>query len=58
MFGFGGWLGNYWTTHSGIENWDKDLFVRQANTMTQLTGVLMTIDLENAQSRGISKSRD
>ena len=58
MFGFGGWLGNYWTTHSGIENWDKDIFVRQANTMTQLTGVLMTVDLEQARSRGISETRD
>ena len=58
MFGFGGWLGNYWTTHSGIEAWDKDLFVAQAKTMTQLTGVLMTVDLEETQSNGVTDSRD
>jgi hypothetical protein len=57
MFGFGGWLGNYWNTHTGIEAWDKDLFVAQAKTMTQLTGVLMTIDLEQAQSKGVTDTR-
>ena len=56
MFGFGGWLGNYWNTHTGIEAWDKDLFVAQAKTMTQLTGVLMTIDLEEARSAGVTDS--
>jgi hypothetical protein len=58
MFGFGGWLGNYWNTRTGIEAWDRDLFLAQANTMTQLTGVLMTIDLEQAQSRGVTDTRD
>jgi hypothetical protein len=57
MFGFGGWLGNYWTTHSGIESWDRDLFVAQAHTMTQLTGVLMTADLEQVLSEGVSDTR-
>ncbi len=45
-FGLGGFLGLYWTTASGIERWNKDLFEDQAHTMTQLTGVLMTADLE------------
>ncbi|MFT5484848.1 MAG: hypothetical protein ACI9GW_003516 [Halieaceae bacterium] len=58
MFGFGGWLGNYWTTRSGIEAWDKNLFVAQANTMTQLTGILMTAELEQVRSRGVTDSRD
>jgi len=58
MFGFGGWLGNYWNTHTGIEAWDKDLFVAQAHTMTQLTGVLMTVDLQKVRSRGVTDKRD
>jgi hypothetical protein len=58
MFGFGGWLGNYWNTHTGIEAWDKDLFVAQANTMTQLTGVLMNVDLQQVRSRGVTDMRD
>jgi len=47
-FGLGGWLGNYWSTKSGIEAWDRDLFIAQANTMTQLTGVLMTFEMQAA----------
>lgn len=58
MFGFGGWLGNYWNTRTGIEAWDKDLFVAQATTMTQLTGVLMTVDLDKAQSKGVTDNRE
>jgi hypothetical protein len=58
MFGFGGWLGNYWNTHTGIEAWDKDLFVAQAKTMTQLTGVLMTVDIDEAQSEGVTDTRE
>ena len=38
VYGLGGWLGNYWSTRSGIEVWDKDLFKIQANTMTELVG--------------------
>jgi hypothetical protein len=58
MFGFGGWLGNYWNTHTGIEAWDKNLFVAQAKTMTQLTGVLMTVDLDKVQSKGVMDTRE
>jgi len=58
MFGFGGWLGNYWNTRTGIEAWDKDLFVAQASTMTRLTGVLMTVDLAQVQSKGVTDSRE
>ena len=45
-FGLGSFLGFYWTSASGIERWNKDLFTNQAHTMTELTGVLMTADLE------------
>ena len=45
-FGLGGFLGLYWTTASGIERWNKDLFEAQAHTMTQLTGLLMIADLD------------
>ena len=55
-FGLGGFLGYYWTSDSGIERWNKDLFVSQAATMTELTGVLMTADLNDIQSRGIEGS--
>ena len=45
-YGLGGFLGHYWSTAAGIERWNKDLFEDQAHTMTQLTGVLMTADLD------------
>ena len=45
-FGLGGFLGHYWSTASDISRWNKDLFVSQALTMTELTGVLMSNDLE------------
>jgi hypothetical protein len=45
-FGLGGFLGHYWTSHATIDRWNKDLFLSQAATMTELTGVLMTADLE------------
>ena len=45
-FGLGGFLGLYWTTASGIERWNRDLFKSQADTMTELAGVLMTADLD------------
>ena len=45
-YGLGSFLGFYWTTASGIERWDKELFRNQAHTMTRLTGVLMTADLD------------
>ena len=46
-FGLGGFLGHYWTIYARIDRWNKDLFRSQAATMTQLTGVLMTADLED-----------
>ena len=45
-FGLGSFLGFYWTTASGIERWNKELFRNQAHTMTELAGLLMTADLE------------
>jgi len=48
-FGLGSFLGYYWTTASGIERWNKALFKNQADTMTELTGLLMTADLEKIQ---------
>ena len=45
-FGLGGFLGLYWTTASGIERFDQELFKNQADTMTELTGLLMTADLD------------
>jgi hypothetical protein len=44
-FGLGSFLGFYWTSASGIERWNKELFKNQAHTMTELAGVLMTADL-------------
>ena len=46
-FGMGGFLGHYWSTAATIARWNKDLFVSQAATMTELTGVLMNADLED-----------
>ena len=51
-FGLGGFLGHYWSSAATIERWNKDLFVAQAATMTELTGVLMSADLDTIQSRG------
>ena len=45
-YGLGGFLGDYWTTATGIEHWSKELYKDQAHTMTQLTGVLMAADLD------------
>ena len=46
-YGLGGFLGHYWSVDATIERWNKDLFVSQAKTMTELTGVLMTADLDH-----------
>jgi hypothetical protein len=46
-FGLGGFLGHYWTVDADISRWSQALFVSQATTMTELTGVLMTADLED-----------
>ena len=51
-FGLGGFLGHYWSSAATIERWNKDLFVSQAATMTELTGVLMSANLDAIQSRG------
>jgi len=45
-FGLRSFLGFYWTTASGIERWNKELFCKQARTMTESTGLLMTADIE------------
>jgi len=48
-YGLGSFLGHYWTTHARIDRWNRDLYLAQAATMTQLTGVLMTEDLEKIE---------
>jgi len=48
-FGFGSFLGFYWTTATGIDRWNKELYKNQAHTLTQLAGVLMTADLDQIQ---------
>ena len=55
-FGLGGFLGHYWSSAATIERWNKELFVSQATTMTELTGVLMSADLDAIQSRGLVDS--
>jgi hypothetical protein len=45
-------LGHYWSSAATIERWNKELFVSQAATMTELTGVLMSADLDAIQSQG------
>jgi hypothetical protein len=48
-FGLGGFLGHYWTTAADINRWNNDLFRGQAATMTELTGILMTSDLQQIE---------
>ena len=55
-FGLGGFLGHYWSSAATIERWNKDLFVSQAATMIELTGVLMSADLDAIRSRGSADS--
>ena len=45
-------MGHYWSSAATIDRWNKDLFVSQAATMTELTGVLMSADLNMIQPRG------
>ena len=45
-------MGHYWSSAATIERWSKELFVSQAATMTELTGVLMSADLDAIQSQG------
>ena len=51
-YGLGGFLGHYWSVDSDISRWNKNLFVAQAATMTELTGVLMTSELETIKPLG------
>ena len=55
-FGLGGFLGQYWSSAARIDRLNTELFVSQAATMTELTGVLMSADLEDLQSQGLSQS--
>ena len=48
-FGLGGFLGHYWTNSADISRWNNELFRGQAATMTELTGVLMTSDLDEIE---------
>ena len=48
-FGLGGFLGHYWTVDAGISRWNNELFRSQAATMTELTGVLMSADLQQIE---------
>jgi hypothetical protein len=50
-YGLGGFLGHYWTSDADISRWNNDLFRSQAATMTELTGVLMTADLDEIEPR-------
>jgi len=45
-YGLGSFLGHYWSTAARIDRWNRDLYLAQTETMTQLTGVLMTEDLD------------
>ena len=56
-YGLGGLLDNYWSTRSAIEDWDRDLFISQANTMTELAGVLMSADLRDLITESTPTSR-
>ena len=55
-FGLGGFLGHYWSSAARIDRLSTKLFVSQAATMTELTGVLMSADLKSIQSQGLSRS--
>ena len=39
-----GVMGAYWTTNSGIDMFDAEHFLRQVNTVTQMTRYLMDFD--------------
>jgi len=36
----------YWSTRAGIDTFDKNLFVKQVGLAAHLTGVLMTLSVE------------
>jgi len=46
-FAIMGFMGAYWATSSGMERFDAALFRRQVATMVQMTGELMSADLED-----------
>jgi hypothetical protein len=48
-FGMLGILGGYWTTRSGIDMFDAELFCKQVNVVWQVTKDLMDIKLENLE---------
>jgi hypothetical protein len=52
-YGLGGFLGYYWTVGADIDRWNGELFRSQAATMTELTGVLMTSELDAIAPREI-----
>ncbi len=45
-FGLGGFLGHYWSRDATIDRWSNVLFRAQAATLIELTGVLMTAELD------------
>ena len=48
-FGLGGFLGNYWNIHSGIDVWSVEEHIKQVNMMTHLANILMNANLEDIQ---------
>lgn len=46
-YGLANNLGYFYTIHANIDRWNRELFLSQVKTMTQLTGVMMIADLEN-----------
>ena len=57
-YGFGGNLGFFWSTRSRIDIWSKEVFTAQASALTQLTGVLMSRELDEIRSHGRSDTRE
>jgi hypothetical protein len=37
----------YWSTRAGIETFDKNLFIKQVGLAAHMTGVLMTLPVED-----------
>jgi hypothetical protein len=48
-YGMAGFLGNYWTSASGIDRWNCEHALRQIKTMNQLAEFLMQVDLDEIQ---------
>ena len=51
-------LGFFWSTRSRIDIWSKEVFTAQASALTQLTGVLMSRELDEIRSHGRSDTRE